>query len=294
MKTMWFWTRTNVMLCVSDRIQWMKHLFMTILKWKTEKILRVIIDNKLRFKSRVKNQCKKTSRKIWALSRLINYLKNSKKKMIFNALIKSQFSYCPLVWMFCSRQTNNMINKIHERALRIVLNDHFSDFETMLLNMNDITIHHRNIQTLMIELFKIKYDLAPPIMDSLLNRRTIHYNFRNLQEFQSERKRTVFYGLETISYRAPQLWTILPEEFKQRNTISLFKSDVRQWICNECPCRLCKVFVPNLGFIWGTAPNLVLNIYHGLFNFVIWHVSPCIYPVYQFNFFILLGFLLSM
>ena len=102
----------------------------------------------------------------------------------------------------------------------------------------------------MIVLFKIKYDLAPPIMDSLLNRRTICYNFRNLQKFQSERKRTVFYGLEIISYRAPQLWTILPEEFKQRNTISLFKSDVRQWICNECPCRLCKVFVPNLGFDW--------------------------------------------
>ena len=100
----------------------------------------------------------------------------------------------------------------------------------MLWNMNDITIHHRNIQTLMIELFKIKYDLAPPIMDSLLNRRTICYNFRNLQKFQSERKRTVFYGLEIISYGAPQLWTILLEEFKQRNTISLFKSD-RQWIC---------------------------------------------------------------
>ena len=74
--------------------------------------------------------------------------------------------------------------------------------------MNDITIHHRNIQTLMIELFKIKYDLAPPIMDSVLNRRTICYNFKNLQEFQSERKRTVFYGLETISYHVPQLCTI--------------------------------------------------------------------------------------
>ena len=97
-----------------------------------------------------------------------------------------------------------MINKIHERALRIVLNDNISDFETMLRNMNDITIHHRNIQTLMIELFKIKYDLAPPIMDSMLNRRTICCNFRNLQEFQLERKRTVFYGLEAISYHAPQ------------------------------------------------------------------------------------------
>ena len=75
-----------------------------------------------------------------------------------------------------------MINKIHERALRIVLNDHISDFETMLRNINDIAIYHRNIQILMIEL---RHDLAPPIMDSMLNRRTICYNFRNLQEFQN-------------------------------------------------------------------------------------------------------------
>ena len=113
--------------------------------------------------------------------------------------------------MFCSRQTNNMINKIFERVSRIVLNDHISDFETILRNKNDITIHHRNIQTLMVELFKIKYDLAPPIMDSVLNRRTICYNFKNLQEFQSERKRTVFYSLETTSYCVPQLCTIFAE-----------------------------------------------------------------------------------
>ena len=64
---------------------------------KEEKILGVIMDNKLRFKSHVKNLCKKAFQEIWALSRLINYLNNSKNKIIFNALIKSQFSYCPLV-----------------------------------------------------------------------------------------------------------------------------------------------------------------------------------------------------
>ena len=93
-----------------------------------------------------------------------------------------------------------MIN--HERALRIVLNDN-SDFETMPRNISDITIHHRNIQTLLIELFKIKHDLAPPIMDSSVKQENYCYNFKNLQEFHPERKRTVFYGLETISYRAP-------------------------------------------------------------------------------------------
>ena len=82
----------------------------------------------------------------------------------------------------------------------------------------------------------------------------------------------MFCGLETISHHAPQSWKILPEEFKQRNTISLFKNDGRQRICNECPCRLCKVFVPNLGFILGTATNLVLNIHHTFSN-----ASVCMY-----------------
>ena len=55
----------------------------------------------------------------------------------------------------------------------------------------------------------------------MLNRKTICHNFRNLQEFHLERRRTVFYDLETISYRAPQLWTIFPEEFKQTQSIFL-------------------------------------------------------------------------
>ena len=54
---------------------------------KEEKILRISIDNKLRFKSHMKNLCKKASQKMWALSRLINYLNDSEKKMIFNALM---------------------------------------------------------------------------------------------------------------------------------------------------------------------------------------------------------------
>ena len=70
----------------------------------------------------------------------------------------------------------------------------------------------------MIELLKIKYGLAPPIMDSMLNRRTTFFKFRNMLEFLSERKRSVLYGLESIRYRALQLWTTLPEEFKHNKS----------------------------------------------------------------------------
>ena len=84
---------------------------------------------------------------------------------------------------------------------------------------------------LMTEIYKILNKLAPPIMDLMLNMRNITYNLRNLQEFLSGRKETVFNGLETLSYRAPQLWTLSPEEIGQRNAINLFNSQI--WICKD-------------------------------------------------------------
>ena len=78
--------------------------------------------------------------------------------------------------MFCYRQANNIINKLHERALRIVLNDHISDFEELLHKSSEMSSHHRNIQMLMTELYKIKDELAPPIMDSMLNRRNVSFS----------------------------------------------------------------------------------------------------------------------
>ena len=46
---------------------------------RENKILEITIDNELKFKSHVKNLCKKASQKIWALSRLTNYLNDSEK-----------------------------------------------------------------------------------------------------------------------------------------------------------------------------------------------------------------------
>ena len=121
------------------------------------------------------------------------------------------------------------LNKLHEKTLRLVLYDHVSDFDALLRKNDNISCHHRNIQMLMNELYIIKNELAPPIMDTMLNRRNITFNFRNLQSFGQKEKE--LFLMETLSYRIPQLWIFLLEEIKQRNPINLFKSDVKQWTC---------------------------------------------------------------
>ena len=87
--------------------------------------------------------------------------------------------------MFCSRQTNNMIKKLHERTLRIVLNDQTSNFETLLVESSDIFNRLRNIQTRMSEGYKIQNNLASSV--------------RNPQEFVTQRRITVNYGLKSFS-----------------------------------------------------------------------------------------------
>ena len=77
---------------------------------KEEKILGVIIENRLTFSTHIRELCEKASQKISALSRMSSQLNDSEKTLLFNAVVKSQFNFCPLVWMFCSRTSNNMIN----------------------------------------------------------------------------------------------------------------------------------------------------------------------------------------
>ena len=86
---------------------------------KEETILGVIIDNKLSFDSHIDRICKKVAQKLSALSQISAFPDLNKRQILFQSMIKSQFSYCPLSWMFCSRKSNNIIKKIHQRSLRM-------------------------------------------------------------------------------------------------------------------------------------------------------------------------------
>ena len=74
--------------------------------------------------------------------------------------MESQFGYCPLAWMFHDRKANSKINHIHERALRTVYKNNVLSFEKLLELDKSFKIHHRNIQSLTIQLFKIKNNLS--------------------------------------------------------------------------------------------------------------------------------------
>ena len=134
----------------------------TIANSTEEKLLGVTLDSKLTFEQHVSNLCQKVSNKLYALSRIAHYMDHARLRMLMTSFINSQFQYCPLAWMFHSRKLNTKINKLHERALRITYRDQESSFEDLLGHDNSVSVHQKNLQVLIIEMFKTKHGLNPP------------------------------------------------------------------------------------------------------------------------------------
>ena len=213
---------------------------------REEILLGVTIDKGLKFNKHVENICNKASGKVTALTRLIKIVSKEKKKILMNAFIESQFSYCPLIWMFChSRRLNKRINHIHERGLRIVYEDYTSSFAELLKINGSVSVHHRNIQLVAIVMFKVKYELCPEIMRDIFQL-NLDPNSRNT--FIIPRVKGEYMGKLTLRYFGPVVWeTMLPEAYKSITNLDKFKREIKDWI-PECKCRLCRTYIAGLGF----------------------------------------------
>ena len=81
-----------------------------------------------------------------------------KRRTLMNAFFKSQFNYCPLIWMCCNRSLNNKINR-YKISLRTVYSDNDKD--------GSVSIHYQNIRQLVIEMLKVSKGLSPEIVKGL-------------------------------------------------------------------------------------------------------------------------------
>ena len=216
-----------------------------------ENLLGITFDQSLSFKQHVKALYKKTSQKLHALARISRYMDTEKLQPLMRAFLLSNFSYCPLVWMFYDRALNQGINHIHERALRIAYKDYENDFGVLLERSKLVPIHVRNQQLFMTEIYKTKCGLNPPFMKEIFMKRNINYSLRRGGDAQLPKVRTKYFGVESIAYLGNKLWHILPQEIKQSNSLSIFKKQIRCWNGGKCKCRLCKVYIPKVGFLTG-------------------------------------------
>ena len=129
----------------------------------------------------------------------------------------------------------------------MVYQDYSSSFDDLLIKDGSVCIHHRNIQLVAIEMFKVKYNLSPEIEKYIFEFNT---DPRVEKTFVIPYANNEYLGKLSLRWFGPVVWEImLPESYKKITVVENFKNDIKKWIPENCQCRLCKEYVRGLGFI---------------------------------------------
>ena len=75
------------------------------------------------------------------------------------------------------------------------------------------------------------------------------YNLRQVSEFSRLMVKSVYHGTESISHLGPKIWDILPEKLKKIDNLEHSKKEIKTWKPDNCPWRLCKVYIESVGFL---------------------------------------------
>ena len=157
-----------------------------------------------------------------------------------NTFAMSQFSYCTLIRMFHDRSVHKKMNKIHERALRIVYKDSCPSLEDLLKKAESVSIHQGNLKLLATEIFKTQSNFNPSFMKQIFVQKDVSYRLRSCRNIVAPKPKTTGYGIESACFLGSRIWHAMPSSIKESQTLSNFKRKIQSYDFN-CSCRLCRL-----------------------------------------------------
>ena len=207
---------------------------------KVVKLLGVNIDEKLNFSHHVSTICKKAARQINALQRICKHLEYSSKLRIYESFIASNFEYCSLVYNSFSIGQDKKLEKLNERALRLLCNDYISTYENILSKTNKRMLYVTRKMKLAEFVFKVQHKKAPPLNDTFFKRQITPYHMRDNMKLMKPVYNTVQFGMKSIAYQGPLVWNSLPVDIKIIDDYHAFHVSLRNCnILNSCQCGNC-------------------------------------------------------
>ena len=126
----------------------------------------------------------------------------------------NSFNYCPLVWHFCGQVNNQKkLEKIQERALRILFADYNSSYTELLGRAGTTTLLIQRLSLIALTVSKSLYGLNPPCLNDMFTPKQVPYQMRDSSLLEQSRCRTTAFGLRSISYIGAKLWNDLSCDF---------------------------------------------------------------------------------
>ena len=134
-----------------------------------------------------------------------------------------------MIWIFSGQTANDNIDRVHKRALRILLDDHESTFEALLAKNGETNIHTQNFRILMIEIYNMLNNTNPPFMQEYFIRKDVKYNLKTRDLLQIPAANSTKFGIDSIKFQGSLLWNSIPDLIKRASSAAIFKSNIRNW-----------------------------------------------------------------
>ena len=202
------------------------------------KTLGVHIDSQLNFNHHVSQICVKAARQLNALRRLSKYLNASCRMAIYKSFVTSTFDYCPVSWIFCGKSNSSKLEKLNERALRIVFNDYNSTYENILREAKALSLSMLRLKYMIIEVYKCIYKLNPEYMNDMFLLKESGYDLRDTSIAYQPKFKSITFGYRSFTYYGSKLWNSMPLYLKQIKEFHVFKRELHDWLYIDQPKHL--------------------------------------------------------
>ena len=133
--------------------------------------------------------------------------------LLFQHFILSHFHYCSLVWFDCGKENSNKLERIPERALRVIYNDYKSSYYSLLERANILTV----------EICKSLHALSPGYIQDPFTIKRSNYNLGDATKLAVRTCNTTKHGLGSVCYLGTKLYNSLPPDIKQITKLGAYK-----------------------------------------------------------------------
>ena len=200
------------------------------------KSIGVYLDENLKRNEHINQISRKIASGIAALKRIRSFVPDTTLQFIFNSLVQPYFDYCCVVWDNCSKTLADKLQKLQNRAARILtFSSYDANADVVLASINWKKLEtQRKIQKAVM-VHKSLYGLAPDYLRSMFVNRSIvaNYSLRDTEGKLAIPKPRTDYLRNSFSYSGAVLWNSLPTDLRQTENPNQFKAGCTNFFTNE-------------------------------------------------------------
>ena len=191
------------------------------------KSLRVHIDQNLSWSKHVNETAKIVSSGIGALKRLRPFICEDTAILLYRALIEPYFDYCCPVWDGLSNELADKLQKLQNRAIRVITkSDHYSSATTLRGELGWDNLSTRRKKQKLKLMFKTLNDQSPEYLKGLFMPFSTDYGLRNSDNKLALPKPRTDFLKRSFCYSGAQLWNSLPSNVRAIRSFTKFKNKI--------------------------------------------------------------------